>query len=173
METVSGPQPTATVALINDNPFQLRLLESRLRKAGFHPTTFSNAVEALQELGKLDLPDLIITDLYMPQIDGWRFCRLLRSAEFSRFNLVPILIVSATYTGEEAARITEEVGADGFLGLPVDPDSLISKVRSLLTAQPHIRMPRALIVEDSKDARRISEKSDGRPRLHGRHGSIR
>ena len=48
-------------------------------------------------------PDIVITDLYMKGIDGWRFCRLLRSEEYKRFNRVPILVVSATFSGDEAS----------------------------------------------------------------------
>jgi len=96
-------------------------------------------------------PDLVITDLYMPGIDGWRFCRLLRSPEYAAFNEVPILVVSATFSGEETARISQELGANAFLSLPADREQLLAAIRNLLHyEEAPDQSSRALIVDDSK-----------------------
>jgi len=66
----------------------------------------------------------------MPGIDGWKLCRLLRSSEFRDYNKIPILIVSATYSGAYVEEISKELGADGFVSIPYNHD---------LFKQPHDR----------------------------------
>ena len=94
-------------------------------------------------------PVLVVTDLYMPGIDGWRFCRLLRSPEYGAFNRVPILVVSATFAGEEPSRITADLKANAFVPSPVNGERFIDSVKSILSGDKPREMLRALIVEDS------------------------
>ena len=103
--------PRPQVVLVNDDPLQLKLVSGLLRKHGLDLRTFRGAEAALGAMMGGEPPSLIITDLYMPGIDGWRFCRLLRSPEFSALNAVPILLMSATYAGDEADRLAAELGA--------------------------------------------------------------
>ena len=79
------------------------MLAGLLRKEGIDATAFESAEAALADMNAARPPDLIVTDLYMPCIDGWRFCRLLRSPEYEAFNTVPIPVVSATFAGDEAS----------------------------------------------------------------------
>jgi len=113
--------PTAVV--VNDDVTQLRVLSGLLRKDGFETQMFETAQDALAAMDQERPPDLIVTDLYMPGIDGWRFCRLLRSSEYPLFNEVPILVVSATFAGDEASRITADLGANAFLPSPLPHSS--------------------------------------------------
>ncbi|GAB6095623.1 hypothetical protein JCM14469_18750 [Desulfatiferula olefinivorans] len=140
----------ATALVINDDITQLDTLCGLLRKNGIDAMAFESAEDALVAMNDLTQPDLIITDLYMPGIDGWRLCRLLRSPEYATFNEVPILVVSATFAGEEASRITADLGANAFLPSPVDGKRFIALVRSLLAGQLHRNQLKVLIVEDSK-----------------------
>jgi len=114
-------------------------------------------------------PDLIVTDLYMPEMDGWRFCRLLRSAEFPEFNHVPILVVSATFAGEEATRITADLGANALLPSPVDGKRFTETVRSLLKDELPQNQLRALIVEDSRTLAGMLKKTFNR---HGYQADV-
>ncbi|HNT36098.1 MAG TPA: response regulator, partial [bacterium] len=91
-------------------------------------------------------------------IDGWRFCRLLRSAEYRAFNKVPILVVSATYSGEEASRISDDIGANAFMSAPVDGAHFVEQVRSLLGGRRAEELLRLLIVEDSKTQGNLLKK---------------
>ena len=68
-----------TAVVVNDDPIQLRLTSGLLEKDGLKVESFSGAEEALKAIAGSNLPNIIITDLHMPGIDGWRFCRLLRS----------------------------------------------------------------------------------------------
>ncbi len=154
------PPPTLPFAVVlNDDPTQLYILSGLLRKAGLEPRAFTAAEDALADMITLAgtvgeetavLPTIVVTDLYMPLIDGWRFCRLLRSPEYSAFNQVPILIISATYTGDEPDRIAADLGAEGFLSSPVDGQLFIEQVHAILSGN-RVRNPiRVLIIEDNK-----------------------
>ncbi len=155
-------RPRAVV--VNDDRTQLRVLEGLLEAEGLRVLSYGGAEEALRELDPAAPPDLIVTDLYMPGIDGWRFCRLLRSPEYSSFNGVPILVVSATFSGEDAAEITLRLGANAFVPCPVEPVELGEKVRRLLKGEAPKGVARVLVVEDAEDQARALVEGF---RLHG------
>jgi len=140
----------ATAVVVNDDPTQLKVLAGLLRKEGIDAAAFESAEAALAEMNPASPPGLIVTDLYMPGIDGWRFCRLLRSPEYESFNVVPILLVSATYAGDEASRIAADLGANAFLPSPVDGCRLIDTVRAICAGEKPKDRSWVLVVEDSR-----------------------
>jgi PAS domain S-box-containing protein len=136
--------------VVNDDPTQLDVLCGLAAKAGLKPLPFTGVEAALAAMDPEAPPGLVVTDLYMPGIDGWRFCRLLRSPEYAAFNEVPILVVSATFAGDHPERIAADIGADAFLPSPVDGKEFTAQVLALLAGKEARRLPRVLIVEDSK-----------------------
>lgn len=153
-----------SIILVNDDPTQLTLLTGLLRKQGWETQAFTSAEEALRGMDPEFPPALIVTDLYMPGIDGWRFCRLLRSPEFPGFNSVPILVVSATFSGDDADRIATDIGADAFLPSPVEGTRFVETVRSLLARTAKTAPPRVLIIEDSRS---LAEALEAAFHAHG------
>src|SRR5258706_361396 len=121
-----------TVLVVNDDPSQLRITSKALSCDGFEVLPCADAEQALRLLGEGGAVDVVVTDLYMPGIDGWRLCRLLRSAAFARFNTIPILVVSAIFSGSDAEDLTVQLGADGFLAAPYEPAKLCRVVRNLI-----------------------------------------
>jgi len=173
------PNPSSPFAVVvNDDSTQLKVLCGLVRKAGLKPRAFTTAVAALADMSaragtRLDpppsgqpsdkdigmFPKLVVTDLYMPGIDGWRFCRLLRSPEYAAFNQIPILVVSATFAGDEANRIADDLGAEAFLPSPVEGKRFVELVRAILSGK-RVRTPlRVLVVEDSQTLADIIKKS--------------
>lgn len=138
------------VAVVNDDATQRATLAGLLEGAGYRVLGFAGAEESLAALTKTP-PELIVTDLHMPGLDGWRFCRLLRSPEYAIFNDIPILVVSATFSGEEPGRITSGMGANAFLPSPVDGRRFTDLARQLLAGQVPPVAPRVLVVEDDPD----------------------
>ena len=150
-ESMTPSSPFAVA--VNDDATQLKLLSGLLRKAGLVPRAFTRAEAALTAMssGTDAPPALIVTDLYMPGIDGWQFCRLLRSPEYAALNQVPILVVSATFSGDHASHIAADLGAEAFLPSPVDGERFCQQVQAILSGE-QVRHPlRVLIVEDSAD----------------------
>lgn len=139
-----------TIAVINDDVTQRVLLSGLLDKEGFRVLAFEGAEEALTGMDPDDPPELIVTDLYMPGMDGWRFCRLLRSPEYPAFNLTPIFVVSAIFSGEEVVRITADLGANAFMSSPVDAQRFMAHIRSLLSGEMLQVAARVLLIEDSR-----------------------
>jgi PAS domain S-box-containing protein len=137
---------TPTVLVVNDDPTQLRLASTILSRDGFEVLACVGAEEGLHLLNQRGSVDVIVTDLYMPGIDGWRFCRLLRSSSYKKFNTIPILVVSATFSGADAEELTAQLGADGFLSAPFDPAVLIGAVRALLGQGKPVKLTNLLIV---------------------------
>jgi len=135
--------------VVNDDTTQLNVLCGLLQKAGLVPVAFKSAESALAALGQDEPPALIVTDLYMPGVDGWRFCRLLRSPEYAQFSQTPILVVSATFSGDEPSLITSELGANGFMSMPVDGEQFVETVLALLRGEKPQDLLKVLIVEDS------------------------
>ena len=107
MQTAIPP----TVMVINDDALQLRLTVAWLEKEGLRVLACQSAAEALRLLLKGAAVDVIVTDLHMPHIDGWRLCHLLRSPEYAAFKHVPILVLSATFAGADATRMSTDLGA--------------------------------------------------------------
>ena len=149
--TKNAPKAAVIAAVVNDDSTQRQVLSELLTQDGIEVRAFESAMAALEGLDLKAPPDLIVTDLYMPGIDGWRFCRLLRSPEYAPFNRVPILVVSAIFAGDEVARITADLGANAFLASPVDRREFGEQVRMLLRGERPQKCLRVLIVEDDKD----------------------
>jgi PAS domain S-box-containing protein len=123
--------PPPLVIIVNDDPVQLRFLTAKLEHGEVRVIGCRSVAEALQAMDRA-VPALIITDLYMPDVDGWAFCRMLRSAAFGRFNRTPIIVLSGILAGEEASEIASELGATDFFPLPVDFDKLRARVLELI-----------------------------------------
>ena len=126
-----------TLVVVNDDPTQLHLACALLERAGYTARAATRVADALALLDQYPDTDGLITDLHMPEIDGWRFCRLLRSPSYEHFNQLPILVVSATFSGADAERITSELGANGFLAAPYAPAALLRMVEAMLAGKSH------------------------------------
>ena len=139
---------TPRTVVVSDDLTQTEVLSDLLAKEGLEVQVFESAFSALAAMSEDAPPGLIITNLYMQGIDGWRFCQHLRSPEYATYNQVPIMVISAAFAGEEAACVSAGFGADDFLSSPVDVKEFIEHVRQLLRGERPQRFCRVLIVED-------------------------
>ncbi len=130
---------TYTAVVVNGNQSQLVMLSGILQQDGLQVTSYENAEDALvlmnSQVDEKGPPDVIVTDLYTPGLDGWRFCRLLRSMEYPAFNSTPILVTSPALSGADPREVLSSLDANEFLTAPDDPSGLLSKVRKLLQRQ--------------------------------------
>ncbi|MCA1575375.1 MAG: PAS domain S-box protein [Acidobacteria bacterium] len=115
--------------IVNDIPEQLGLMDSLLRKAGYEVITASDGQEAF-DIAKDKLPDVVVSDVSLPRVNGIEFCRLMRQDSVLRST--PILLVSAHRRDPESVIEGLESGADDYLELPFDSTRLIVKVSRLL-----------------------------------------
>lgn len=119
------------VVVVNDDPIQLEILASIVAKAAVEVASCFSVAEAMKVIHSR-MPALIVTDLYMPDVDGWAFCRMLRSPAHPALNAVPVVVVSATFNGGNSGEVATELGASDFFSAPVDSARLLERVRALL-----------------------------------------
>ena len=147
------------VVVVNDDPVQLEILATTLSRRATHVETFLSAVPAVEYVRRTDDIDLVVTDLYMPEMDGWRFCRLLRSHVLPARSDLPILIVSATFSGADTRKITHALGANGFLSVPYRPAELWEAIDSITSGDEDYHEPAILVVEDDPAVRKLAVQS--------------
>jgi CheY-like chemotaxis protein len=119
---------TQSILVVDDNPSNLKLFTYLLALPGYVVTTAGNAEEALGVLGQL-VPDLIIMDLQLPDVDGLTLTRQLKADP--RLKDVPIVAVTASAMkgDEEKARAA---GVDGYMSKPVEKRAFRAMVASYL-----------------------------------------
>lgn len=118
-----------TVMLVDDSATMLMSLKSILTKAGYAVETAGHGKEALDKLGRGVKPNLIISDVNMPQMDGITFAREARKSPGMRFT--PILML--TTESEQSKRAeAKAAGATGWLVKPVGPDQLLGVIKQVL-----------------------------------------
>ncbi|WP_433618395.1 response regulator [Dactylosporangium sp. CA-139114] len=118
-----------TVMLVDDSATMLMSLKTILTKAGYQVETAGHGREALDKLNTGLRPNLIISDVNMPQMDGISFTREARKAAGLRFT--PILMLT---TESEQTKRTEAktAGATGWLVKPVAPDQLLGVIKQVV-----------------------------------------
>jgi DNA-binding NarL/FixJ family response regulator len=114
--------------VVDDEPNLLRAVAATLRAEGYEVTTARSARDALMHVAMF-VPDLVVSDIRMPGMDGYVLVRNLRSAPRTR--LVPIVFLTAK--DETADRIAGfRTGVDAYLTKPFEPEELVAVVSSIL-----------------------------------------
>lgn len=114
-----------TVLVVDDEPRLVDVVRMNLEMEGYRVLAAGDGAEALERL-KSDLPDLVVLDVMMPDMDGFETLRRIREV-----SSVPVLML--TVRQDEADRIHGlEIGADDYLGKPYSPRELQSRIKALL-----------------------------------------
>ena len=121
-------RPGGTVLVVDDQPFNLELVDEILSEEGFCVRTEADGAAALRAVEE-EPPDCVVLDIMMPGIDGLRVLRQLKNRRETRF--IPIVMLTAMTQVEEKVR-SLELGADDFLTKPFIPDELVARVSSLV-----------------------------------------
>ena len=113
------------VLAVDDDVIMTKMLDKILTANAFEVSTANNGLDAIEAVRR-DVPDVIVLDLMMPDLNGWEVCREIRT-----FSQVPILVLSAVVDSEGVMRALEE-GANDYLVKPVPVGVLISTLRRLI-----------------------------------------
>jgi DNA-binding response OmpR family regulator len=125
------PDTKPRILIVDDEPDLLTVLRFGLEAAGFEVVQASDGEQALG-LARQLVPDLMILDLMLPRMDGYKVCRALKSD--ARYRGVPIFILSAR-SGEPDRRMALDMGADEVHTKPYDMKALIERVRARVEAR--------------------------------------
>ena len=119
------PTEKSRVLVVDDEPQITRVLRTVLMSHGYQVRTASEGESALTNFTEFR-PELVITDLYMPHMDGIELCKRIRS-----LSNVPIIVLSVK--GEERAKVEAlDSGADDYVTKPFGTDELLARVRAAL-----------------------------------------
>jgi phosphoserine phosphatase RsbU/P len=114
----------ATVLVVDDDPVSGRQLSALAQAAGYRPTLVENGRQAWDAL-KLSRFRVVISDWYMPELDGVELCRRVRA----RRNEAYVYFILVTSRGGKQQYLTAmQAGADDFIAKPVDPDELQARL---------------------------------------------
>lgn len=127
-EVAAAPRRGAKILLVDDSAVIHRFVQGALQGSGHALVHASDGLAGL-EAARRSAPDLVITDVDMPNLDGYELCRRLRAEAPTR--TVPILILSARGRGVDADR-SQEVGATDSLAKPVSERDLLARIEQLL-----------------------------------------
>jgi two-component system phosphate regulon response regulator PhoB/two-component system alkaline phosphatase synthesis response regulator PhoP len=117
-----------TIFIVDDEPDICELVSLHLQKSGFKTKSFLTATEFLQAVRE-QLPDLVVLDLMLPDMDGLEVCKFLRNDKHTAH--LPIIMLTAK--GEETDKILGlELGADDYITKPFSPRELVARVKAVL-----------------------------------------
>ncbi len=126
---MSDPKPR--ILIVDDEPDLLAVLHFGLESEGFEVIEASDGERGL-ELARTTQPSLIVLDLMLPRLDGYKVCRALKFDE--RYRAIPIFILSAR-SGETDRRLALDLGADAYMTKPYDMKDLVARIRARIEMQ--------------------------------------
>lgn len=116
------------ILVVDDEPASVNMMQMRLEAGGYEIMAAYDGQEALEK-ARNEKPDLIILDLMLPKMDGYKVCRLLKFDD--KYKKMPIIMFTAR--AQEADRkMGMDVGADAYITKPFDPKVLMAKIKELL-----------------------------------------
>src|ERR1044072_8042932 len=146
------------ILIVDDEPQIKRVLRRSLTSHGYDVRVAGDGLAALQTFGDWP-PDLVVTDLSMPDTDGLQLCRNVRA-----ISRTPIIVLSVR--GEERTKVEAlDAGADDYVTKPFGMDELLARIRAALR--------RAQSISPGDDASPILEAGDFRIDLENRHVTVK
>ncbi len=127
----SSPTPTEPghqrlrVLVVDDDPFTLQIVKKRLTKENYPVMTAANGVEALAQVER-EMPDLVLSDWMMPEMDGAELCSLMKQRYGSK---IYFIMLSARDKNEDKVGVLD-LGADEYLVKPIDGLELMARLRA-------------------------------------------
>lgn len=125
------------ILIVEDEPDAVELLELHLKNAGYNVTVAEDGEEALRKIHK-SIPDLVILDLMIPEINGLEVCKVIRKDPATE----SIPVVMCTAKASEIDKVLGlELGADDYITKPFSPRELVLRVKNLLKRNNKTQQP--------------------------------
>ncbi len=117
------------ILIVDDNKEGRYLLETLLKGSGYEVVSAVNGMEALEKL-RTEGFDMIVSDVLMPVMDGFRLCQECKADE--KLKDMPFVLYTATYTDAKDEELALKVGADKFIRKPVEPEEFIKIIQGVI-----------------------------------------
>jgi PAS domain S-box-containing protein len=116
------------ILIVDDHEENRYLLRVMMEGKGYEVEQARNGSEAIVK-ALMAPPDMVISDILMPSIDGYTLCRIWKADE--RLKGVPFVFYTATYTDPRDERLALDMGADAFIIKPAEPDEFVRRIESV------------------------------------------
>lgn len=116
------------ILVVDDEPELVKAIEIRLKAENYQVFTAFDGEEGLAKAREV-LPDLIILDIMLPKLNGFKICRLLKFDE--KYKEIPVIMLTAK-TDEADKVVGKETGANEYITKPFDWDILMEKIKECL-----------------------------------------
>ena len=126
--TAKAEQNTKRILVVDDEPDLVVIISKALKYKGYEVITASDGQEGLDK-AKTQKPDLIILDLMLPKINGYKVCGLLKRD--TKYAKIPVILLTAKATVKDI-ELGEKIGADAYITKPYECDALLSKIEELI-----------------------------------------
>jgi len=144
-----------TVYFIDDSATMREVIKIAFRKENIHVVTCADAVTALSQFGEM-APDAVITDVIMPDQDGYQVCQFIKQHE--KFGHTPVILMSGV-VNRSVAEKAMAVKADELIRKPFQPQDLIARVKNLLNPKSALSSASDDSTGDGAEASRSSTQS--------------
>jgi two-component system sensor histidine kinase ChiS len=145
-QSKSNPDDKRPVVLVVEDSSDVAAYTGSLLKDEYQTVLASNGIEGLEKATKL-VPDLIISDIMMPGMDGFELCKAIRSSDL--LSHIPVILISAKITDEDRIKGLK-MGADEYLTKPFNRDVLRVRVETLLKQRRLLREKYAVAIKEDK-----------------------
>ena len=143
----------AKILLVDDNPVVLFKVSHFLKSAGYSVLEAETGADAMR-LARAELPDLVLLDVQLPDIDGFEICRRLKSSPATHRLFIVLFSEKETSTDSQVGGL--EAGADGYITRPIEHRELLARVQAMLRIQS---AEHALIEAHADLERRVAERT--------------
>ena len=126
--TAKVEQDTKRILVVDDERALLVLISKELRNKGYEVITANDGQEGL-ETAKTQKPDLIVLDLMLPKINGYKVCGLLKKD--TNYAKIPVILLTSK-TGTDDMELGKKIGADAYITKPYERETLFSKIEELI-----------------------------------------
>lgn len=127
-QTAKVETNTKRILVVDDESDLVVMISTALKHKGYEVITASDGQEGLDK-AKTEKPDLIVLDLMLPRINGYKVCGLLKKD--TRYAKIPIILLTAKANAEDI-ELGKKVGADAYVTKPYERETLLSKIEELI-----------------------------------------
>ena len=120
------------ILIVDDIQENRRLLRKTLEWHGHTVEEAGNGAEAL-EVARKEMPDMIISDVLMPVMDGFQLCRNVKKDK--KLKGIPVIFHSSTYSDKESEKLALDLGAAAYIVKPIEPDKFIRMIEDAFNKQ--------------------------------------